>query len=92
LRWEEKCCFGRSQRVMETYSHVLALFSRCFMLGFRMQNKELKLKLSEMEQTIRTKQKNAIAALESKIASAEEQLEAEARCVLRHRTSGLTPS
>ncbi|CAK8680338.1 unnamed protein product [Clavelina lepadiformis] len=43
------------------------------------QNKELKIKLSEMEQTIRTKQKNAIASLEAKIASAEEQLEGEAK-------------
>jgi len=43
------------------------------------QNKELKLKLSEMEQTIRTKQKNAIASLESKIASLEEQIDAEVR-------------
>ncbi|XP_039258979.2 uncharacterized protein LOC120335527 isoform X2 [Styela clava] len=43
------------------------------------QNKELKIKLSEMEQMVRTKQKNAIASLESKIANLEDQLEAETK-------------
>ena len=37
------------------------------------------MKLSEMEQTVRTKQKNAITALEAKIASMEEQIDGESR-------------
>lgn len=45
------------------------------------QNKELKIKLSEMEQMVKTKQKNAIASMESKIANLEDQLEAECKYV-----------
>ena len=37
------------------------------------------MKLSEMEQTVRTKQKTAIAGMESKIHDLEEQLENEAK-------------
>ena len=51
------------------------------------QNKELKLKLSEMEQTVRTKQKNAIAGLEAKLNSLEEQLETESRLALLYNAS-----
>lgn len=43
------------------------------------QNKELKLKLQEMEDTVRSKYKSAIATLETKIALLEEQLDAETR-------------
>ena len=43
------------------------------------QNKEMKAKLQEMEQQMRTRSKATIAALESKIANLEEQLEAEAK-------------
>lgn len=39
------------------------------------QNKELKAKLTELETAQRTKTKATIAALESKIANLEEQLE-----------------
>ena len=45
------------------------------------QNKELKAKLSELETNQRTKTKATIAALESKISTLEEQLEAEAKYV-----------
>ena len=50
-----------------------------FKIIFFFKNKELKIKLSELEHSIRTKQKNAIAALEAKLASADEQIEAEAK-------------
>ncbi|XP_031419982.1 myosin-9a isoform X2 [Clupea harengus] len=43
------------------------------------QNKELKLKLQEMEDTVRSKYKSTIATLETKIALLEEQLDAETR-------------
>lgn len=43
------------------------------------QNKELKAKLTELETNQRTKTKATIAALESKILTLEEQLEAEAK-------------
>ena len=46
---------------------------------FEFQNKDLKMKLSEMEQTVRTKQKTAIAGMESKINGLEEQLESETK-------------
>ena len=42
------------------------------------QNKELKSKLTELETSQRAKAKATIAALESKIATLEEQLAAEA--------------
>lgn len=45
------------------------------------QNKELKAKLTELETNQRTKTKATIAALESKITTLEEQLEAEAKWV-----------
>lgn len=48
------------------------------------QNKELKIKLAEMEQMVKTKQRNAIASMESKIANLEDQLEAECKYVLVH--------
>ncbi|XP_029441148.1 LOW QUALITY PROTEIN: myosin-10-like [Rhinatrema bivittatum] len=43
------------------------------------QNKELKVKLNELDSSIRSKYKIAIASLEAKIAQLEEQLEQEAR-------------
>lgn len=48
-------------------------------LNLDRQNKELKSKLAELETNQRTKQKAAIASLESKIHNLEEQFEAEAR-------------
>jgi len=46
-------------------------------------NKELKLKLQELEGTVKSKYKAAIAAMEAKIAQLEEQLDMETRSVLR---------
>ncbi|XP_067115240.1 myosin-9-like [Osmerus mordax] len=43
------------------------------------QNKELKLKLQELESTIKSKYKSSIAALEAKIAQLEEQLDIETK-------------
>ncbi|XP_056399820.1 myosin-10-like isoform X3 [Hyla sarda] len=43
------------------------------------QNKELKVKLSEMDSTVRSKYKITIASLESKIAQLEEQMEQESK-------------
>ena len=43
------------------------------------QNKELKLKLGELEGTVKSKYKAAIAAMEAKIAQLEEQLDMETR-------------
>jgi myosin protein heavy chain len=43
------------------------------------QNKELKLKLGEMEGTVKSKYKAAIAALEAKILQVEEQLDVESK-------------
>ena len=43
------------------------------------QNKELKAKLSEMEDQMKTRSRATIASLESKISNLEEQLEVEAR-------------
>jgi myosin protein heavy chain len=43
------------------------------------QNKELRVKLDELEAQLKTKSKAALQALESKIANLEEQLETEAR-------------
>ncbi|XP_018415092.1 PREDICTED: myosin-10-like isoform X3 [Nanorana parkeri] len=43
------------------------------------QNKELKVKLNEMDSSVRAKYKIAIASLESKIAQLEEQMEQESR-------------
>ncbi|KAM9298984.1 myosin-10-like [Gastrophryne carolinensis] len=43
------------------------------------QNKELKVKLNELESTIRSKYKMAIASLESKISQLEEQMEQESK-------------
>ena len=40
-----------------------------------------------MEQTVRTKQKNAIAGLEAKLNSLEEQLETESRLALLYNAS-----
>lgn len=45
------------------------------------QNKELKLKLQEMESTVKSKYKASISALEAKIAQLEEQLDIETRWV-----------
>lgn len=45
------------------------------------QNKELKAKLSELEDQMKTRSKATIASLESKIGNLEEQLEVEARLV-----------
>ncbi|XP_066531142.1 myosin-9 [Hoplias malabaricus] len=46
---------------------------------FERQNKELKLKLTEMEGTVKSKYKATIAALEAKIGQLEEQLDVETR-------------
>lgn len=46
------------------------------------QNKDLKLKVAELETSQRSKTKATIASLESKIANLEEQLEAETKYVL----------
>ncbi len=43
------------------------------------QNKELKAKLAELEDQMKTRSKATIASLESKITNLEEQLEVEAR-------------
>lgn len=43
------------------------------------QNKELKLKLQELEGTIKSKYKSSIATLEAKIAQLEEQLDTESK-------------
>ncbi len=43
------------------------------------QNKELKLKLQELEGTVKSKYKANMAALEAKIAQLEEQLDMETR-------------
>lgn len=43
------------------------------------QNKELKLKLQELEGTVKSKYKANMAALEAKIAQLEEQLDLETR-------------
>jgi len=43
------------------------------------QNKELKLKLQELEGTVKSKYKAQIGALETKIVQLEEQLDMEAR-------------
>lgn len=43
------------------------------------QNKELKVKLQEMEGTVKSKYKASIAALEAKIAQLEEQLDNETK-------------
>lgn len=45
------------------------------------QNKELKLKLQEIESTVKSKYKAGITALEAKIAQLEEQLDIETRWV-----------
>lgn len=46
------------------------------------QNKELKVKLQEMESTVKSKYKATITALEAKIAQLEEQLDMETKYVL----------
>lgn len=43
------------------------------------QNKELKLKLQELESTIKSKYKSSITTLEAKIAQLEEQLDIESK-------------
>lgn len=43
------------------------------------QNKELKTKLQEMENQVKSKFKSSISALEAKVAQLEEQLEQESR-------------
>lgn len=43
------------------------------------QNKELKLKLGDLEGTIKSKYKTTISTLEAKIAQLEEQLDAESK-------------
>lgn len=43
------------------------------------QNKDLKLKLQELEGTIKSKYKSSIATLEAKIAMLEEQLDVESK-------------
>lgn len=43
------------------------------------QNKELKLKLNDLEGTIKSKYKTSISTLEAKIAQLEEQLDVESK-------------
>lgn len=43
------------------------------------QNKDMKLKLGELEGTIKSKYKSSILSLEAKIAQLEEQLDAESK-------------
>lgn len=43
------------------------------------QNKELKLKLNDLEGTIKSKYKSTISTLEAKIAQLEEQLDVESK-------------
>ena len=43
------------------------------------QNKEMKLKLQELESTIKSKYKSSIAAMEAKIGQLEEQLDIETK-------------
>lgn len=50
------------------------------------QNKELKMKLQELEGTVKSKYKANMAALEAKIVQLEEQLEMETRCDERTET------
>jgi len=47
------------------------------------QNKELKAKLLEMENQVKSKFKSSIAALEAKVAQLEEQVEQESRQVVK---------
>lgn len=50
------------------------------------QNKELKAKLQEMENQVKSKFKSSISALEAKVAQLEEQLEQENRSAVSHST------
>lgn len=50
------------------------------------QNKELKAKLQEMENQVKSKFKSSISALEAKVAQLEEQLEQENRSALFYST------
>lgn len=56
------------------------------------QNKELKLKLQEMESAVKSKYKATITALEAKIAQLEEQLDMETKYVLVETLSVLEAS
>lgn len=56
------------------------------------QNKELKVKLQEMESTVKSKYKATITALEAKIAQLEEQLDMETKYVLVETRSALQAS
>lgn len=56
------------------------------------QNKELKVKLQEMESTVKSKYKATITALEAKIAQLEEQLDMETKYVLVETLSALQAS
>lgn len=56
------------------------------------QNKELKLKLQEMESAVKSKYKATITALEAKIAQLEEQLDMETKYVLAETLSALQAS
>lgn len=56
------------------------------------QNKELKLKLQEMESAVKSKYKATITALEAKIAQLEEQLDMETKYVLVETLSLLEAS
>lgn len=49
------------------------------------QNKELKAKLLEMENQVKSKFKSSITALEAKVAQLEEQLEQESRQVVNSK-------
>lgn len=52
------------------------------------QNKELKAKLQEMENQVKSKFKSSISALEAKVAQLEEQLEQESRQVVYSLSKG----
>lgn len=56
------------------------------------QNKELKVKLQEMEATVKSKYKASITALEAKIAQLEEQLDNETKWVAWPLCGSPTPS
>lgn len=56
------------------------------------QNKDLKLKLQEMESAVKSKYKATITALEAKIAQLEEQLDMETKYVLGEALSALQAS
>lgn len=77
-------CLNWCNQVLHYKNYYLAYLSIrhqtvCFKYANIFQNKELKLKLQDIESSQRAKSKTAIASLESKLAQLEEQLEEETR-------------